>query len=76
MADRVNRRYLLTHEVFIIVMWLAQLSNGLKRGLAVMKTEGKSVVTGNKFSAYGYYFPTEWSEETIYSHLDPSRKNI
>ena len=57
-------------------MRLGQLWSALRWGFAVVKKGEGAVVAGYDCSAYGYYFPTEWSEETIYSHLDPSKKNI
>lgn len=42
----------------------------------VVKGSKNSINPVGEYVAYGFYFPKEWSEDVIFTHIDPSRKNI
>jgi hypothetical protein len=55
---------------------ITKLTSFFKFSNQVIANTKNSINPVKEHVAYGYYFPKEWNEEHIYSHIDPSRKNI
>jgi hypothetical protein len=55
---------------------IGRLHSLFRFGSQVIPTSLNSINPVGQFVAYGHYFPLDWTEEFIYSQLDPSKRSI